>query len=141
MRRRQAYNPKRSICAPAEAGERISTLVATGLAPQYTGNPEHKRHGGDFKLTPAASARPNKTLCDSAGITRQVEAERYLLLGFSRGCFSKQQRDGWPQNIWAVTDAGHVLESQHEGAGRYRGYPLQEDDPFRIEILTRWKSA
>lgn len=141
MRRRTAFNPKRTVCEPAEAERLIQSLLDAHLTPVYTGNPEHKRAPGDFALFPPAYARPHKTLCDSVGITRREEAQRYLHLGFTRGLFSRQLRDGWPQNIWAVTDDGYPLESQHEGAGRYHGYPMPEGDPFRDEILSRWNKA
>lgn len=115
-------------------------LKSSGLSPVYGGNPEHKRNPGDFALTPPASPRLYKTLCDSVGITRRAAAQQYLDLGFSRGFFSRRSRDGWPRNIWAVTADGYPLESQHEGSGRYHGYPMPENDPFREELLARWNS-
>ena len=117
----------------------VQSLLNENGGPVYAGNPEHKRAPGDFALTPPASPRPYKALCDSVGINQRAEAQRYLTLGFKRGFFSKQQREGWPQNIWAVTDDGYPLESQHEGSGRYHGYPMPEGDPFRDEILALWK--
>jgi hypothetical protein len=32
-----------------------------------------------------------------------------------------------------------ALEAQLEGDGRYHGYPMPENDPFREEVLTRWE--
>lgn len=52
--------------------------------------------------------------------------------------FSAQERNGWPQNVWAVTDKGEPLEAQLEGDGIYHGYPMAEADPFRDKILERW---
>jgi hypothetical protein len=52
-----------------------------------------------------------------------------------------QERDGWPQNVWAVTERGEPLEAQLEGQGVYHGYPMAEADPFREKILDRWESS
>lgn len=38
--------------------------------------------------------------------------------------FSPQQRNGWPQIVWAVTDRGQPLEAQREGDAIYHGYPM-----------------
>ena len=42
----------------------------------YEGSPYHKRNPGDFGLTPPAAPRPDKTLCDEAGITSRSVAAR-----------------------------------------------------------------
>ena len=105
---------------------------------RYGGNPEHKRSPGDFGLTPPASPRPLKTLCDQVHIFTRSEATRLLRAGFKKGLFSVQERNGWPQNVWAVTDAGQPLEAQLESDGQYHGYPMQEADPFCKEVLDRW---
>ena len=52
--------------------------------------------------------------------------------------FSPQQHNGWPQNVWAVTEKGEPLEAQRESDGIYHGYPMPEADPFREEVLERW---
>ena len=59
---------------------------------------------------------------------------------FEIGVISKQERDGWPQNAWAVTRRGDPVEAQHEGNGCYHGYPMPEEDPFREDVLAKWKS-
>ncbi|MBF0155416.1 MAG: hypothetical protein HQL64_16905 [Magnetococcales bacterium] len=53
---------------------------------------------------------------------------------------SEQQRNGWPQNVWAVDSNGVPLEAQleNEGLGSYHGYPMPEGDPFRENVLQRW---
>ncbi len=68
----------------------------------YGGNPEHKRHPGDYGLTPPSNPRPGKTLCDAFERILQVEAERLLAEGIKKGMVSIQQRNGWPQNVWAA---------------------------------------
>jgi hypothetical protein len=55
--------------------------------------------------------------------------------------FSEQERNGWPQNIWAVTDSGAPVEAQLEGDGVYHGYPMPEEDPMSEEILKIWNRA
>lgn len=105
---------------------------------RYTDNPEHKKDTGDFGLTPPTGPRPGKTLCDQVAIHRRSEALALLKAGLHRGAFSIQERDGWPQNVWAVTPKGEPLEAQLEGHGAYHGYPMPEADPFREKVLERW---
>lgn len=78
-----------------------------------------------------------KTLCDAVGIFSSTEALELLRDGFRRKLVSRQQRDGWPQNVWAVTAAGEPLEAQLEGNGIYHGYPMPDNDPLREVILER----
>ncbi|QVL51302.1 MAG: hypothetical protein KFB96_06900 [Thiocapsa sp.] len=110
---------------------------------KYGGNPEHKRNPGDFGLTPpAAHCRPDKSLCDGVGIMTRRAALKHLRAGVQQGLVSQQRRDGWPQNIWAVTDNGDPLEAMLENAGQgvYHGYPMPQDDPFRAEVPGRWNA-
>ena len=110
---------------------------------RYGGNPEHKRNPGDYGLKPPSLPRSGKTLCDSAGIFRRADALALLQEGMKRGLISEQFRDGWPQNVWAVTTDGVALEAQLENpqVGSYHGYPLPAADPLRIEVLRRWGPA
>jgi len=81
MRRRKSFNPKRRIqqaCDPDEI-ERLAEAVS------YGGNPEHKRNPGDFGLSPPAAPRPDKTLCDRAGVFDKREAEELLRQGIRQG--------------------------------------------------------
>jgi hypothetical protein len=65
-------------------------------------------------------------------------AQKLLIEGFRRGLVSVQEREGWPQNVWAVTESGVALEAQLDGKGTYHGYPMQHSDALREEILRRW---
>ncbi len=105
---------------------------------RYGGNPEHKRNPGDFCLDPPGSPRPGKTLCDAVRIDTRAAALALLRTGLRKGMFSVQERGGWPQNVWAVTDDGEPLEAQMEADGVYHGYPMPQDDPFREDVLARW---
>jgi hypothetical protein len=78
-----------------------------------------------------------KTLCDKIAIFSRDAAIDLLRDGFRRGLVSRQQRDGWPQNVWAITSSGEPLEAQLEGNGVYHGYPMPENDPFRGVVLRR----
>ena len=138
MRKRRSYNPKRSISPQNDTPDHSEVLHDLARRVSYGGNPEHKKHPGDFGLQPPSSPRLGKTLCDSVGILSRAEALRLLRDGMRRGLVSSQQRNGWPQNIWAVTADGAPLEAQLEGDGVYHGYPMPENDPFRVEILKRW---
>lgn len=54
-----------------------------------------------------------------------------------------QQKEQWPQNIWAVTSDGHVVEAQLENVtkGTYHGYPMPESDPFREVVIDAWEKS
>jgi hypothetical protein len=108
---------------------------------RYSGNPEHKRNPGDFGLHPPTAPRPGKTLCDRVTILTRAEALALLQNGLARGTFSLQERGGWPQNVWAVTESGEPVEAQLEGNGVYHGYPMADADPFRDQVLERWPGA
>lgn len=109
----------------------------------YGGNPSHKRDPGDFNLSPPSQPREGKTLCDGAGIKNRLVAVELLKMGIQRGLISVQERNGWPQNIWAVHDNDMPMEAilENAGTGTYHGYPLQHDDPFCDQVLERWKSS
>jgi hypothetical protein len=136
MQRRKGYNPKRKFVSV----ESLAMVDCAGLArdAKYGGNSEHKLSPGDYGLMPPARPRPGKTLCDGA-VTR-AEAERLLKSGLTKGMISKQQRSGWPQNVWAVSDQSEVFEAQLENSeqGIYHGYPMPIDDDFRRAILAEW---
>lgn len=139
MRPRSGYNPKRKI-APQDAmteEQRADLVRRSG----YGGNPEHKRNPEDYDLTPPASPRPGKTLCDAAGRILKADAERLLANGIAKGMVSTRQLNGWPQNVWVVTDTGAAFESQLENQdqGVYHGYPMPTDDDFRETVLEEWK--
>lgn len=109
---------------------------------RYGGNPEHKRNPGDFNLNPPSNPRQAKTLCDEVEIFKRAEALALLKEGLRRGLVSVQERNGWPQNIWAVVN-GRSLQAMLENAeqGTYHGYPLQENEPLAEEILKRWENS
>ena len=134
------FSPKRKICAPDVAQDRLATIKPKLGKLRYGGNSEHKRNPGDFGLTPPSYPRPGKTLCDQVKVFTRTDAIRLLRAGFLRGLFSVQERNGWPQNVWSVTDAGEPLEAQLEGDGVYHGYPMPEADPFREEVVQLWNA-
>lgn len=107
---------------------------------RYGGNPEHKKHPGDFKLTPPSDPRPGKSLCDVAGIYSRHIARALLQDGLRKGLVSDRQLDGWPKNIWAVSEKSCPLEAQLENAsiGGYHAYPMPPSDPLAREVLIRW---
>lgn len=137
MKRKTGYNPKRRFGTDltAELLDQIARNV------HYGGNPEHKRNPGDFGLTPPAHPRPDKSLCDELGIFSTVEAERLLQEGARKGMVSQARREGFPQNIWAVTSDGSPVEAQLENAssGVYHGYPMPDTDPFARQVLLKWR--
>ena len=136
---RRTFNPKRRI-AESNDSERLEWLAQNV---KYGGNPQHKRNPGDFGLTPPSQPRPDKTLCDEAGITSIIEATRLLREGTRRGLISVQTRADFPQNIWAVTVDGIPLEAQLDNReqGIYHGYPIPRTDDFRNEVIKWWNRS
>ncbi len=121
---------------PDEA--RLQELAASV---SYGGHPHHKRSPGNFGLTPAASPRPNKSLCDGVGIFEREVATRYLVEGIRRGMVSPDADDGFPRHVWSLTDEDLVLEARCDDPanGRYHGYPLEQSDPMADLVRKRWK--
>jgi hypothetical protein len=135
---RRKFNTKRRI-RPWPIDERVLKGLAKRV--RYGGNPEHKRNAGDFGLDPPTSPRADKTLCDGTGILRDT-AIALLREGIRRGLISIQERDGLPQNIWAVSQGGIALEAQleNQATATYHGYPMTAGDPLAAEVLRRWES-
>jgi hypothetical protein len=138
MRKRKVFNPKRRLCTDAQLDGKRHLLEDLAKRARYSGNPEHKRNPGDFGLDPPSSPRPGKTLCDVVEIHTRAAAVALLRTGLRKGTFSVQERNGWPQNVWAITADGEPLEAQLEGEGVYHGYPMPQDDPFREDVLALW---
>jgi hypothetical protein len=137
--RPRKFNLKRKIEDPPSTEGQRRKLEDLASKATYTGNPVHKRSPGDYGLTPPASPRPGKTLCDGSGIFSRKVATEKLRLGIEKGLVSQGYGGNWPQNVWAVADNGVVLEAMLEdGKGRYHGYPLQSADPLVQEIKKRW---
>ena len=133
---RRSFNPKR--CIETNIDEIELATLAESIS--YGGNPEHKSSPGDFGLTPPSQARPDKTLCDGVGIFKREVAESLLKKGARKGFISVQRRNGFPQNVWSVTEGNEPLEAQleNERTGRYHGYPMSTSDPMRRKVLERW---
>jgi hypothetical protein len=97
MRRRGGFNPKRQLREKTEADR--PALDALAKSVKYGGNPEHKSDPGDFGLTPPSTPRPDKTLCDLAGVRRRRVAISLLREGIVKGLVSRQERNGFPKNV------------------------------------------
>ena len=140
MKRRKGYNPKRRV-APLSWWSLAERRKRAADA-QYGGNPEHKLNPAKFGLGPAINPRPGKTLCDAEAPFSKEKAERLLREGFSKGMISEKPRDGWPQNVWAVSEQGQPFEAQLENPtlGVYHGYPMPQDDDFRTIVIEEWKN-
>jgi hypothetical protein len=105
MRDRASFNPKRRI-SDKKTAEELKDLASKV---RYGGNPEHKRNPGDFGLTPPAMPRPDKTLCDTVGISKRNEATRLLKKGVRKGLISIKEKNGFPQNIWTISKEGRKI--------------------------------
>ena len=138
VKQRRGYNPKRRILP--EGATTPEELASYAQKTAYAGSKAHKRAPGDFGLGTVMSPRPGATLCDEAGVLDKAAASDLLRVGIEKGMVSKQMRNGFPQNIWAVNDNGMPFEAelQNELAGEYHGYPMQRDDDFRNLVLSEW---
>jgi len=137
MRKRTVFNPKPRIRRDLDP----NYLKSLAESVDYAGNPEHKINPGDFGLTPPSLPQADKTKCDIVKVFLRKEAIRLLKEGVRKGLISDQVRNGYPQNIWAVTKDGWPMEAQLENPqrGTYHGYPMTEADPFHEEVLAKWK--
>jgi hypothetical protein len=110
----------------------------------YEGSPLHKRNPGNFGLTPPASPRPEKTLCDEAKIFDKTVADNLFAKAIERGLVSEAfTSEGFPKQLWAVDDHGQVFEAIYGGSrsGCYHGYPIRRVDPFFDEVLKAWRAV
>ena len=107
----------------------------------YRPSPYHKSGSSDAGLQSAPAPRPDKTLCDRPVSGSTQNAADLLKSGFRRGMVSERRRGDWPQNVWAVDEAGMVYEAQlgNLGTGEYHGYPMKQDDSFAGFIRDEWK--
>ncbi|MBI4950476.1 MAG: hypothetical protein HY908_00435 [Myxococcales bacterium] len=104
----------------------------------------HKRNPGDFGLTPPASPRPEKTLCDEAAVATRAVAGALFQRAIEHGLVSADNAVlHFPKYLWVVDEAGRVFEAIHggSGAGRYHGYPIRRNDPFFDQVVTAWNHA
>lgn len=137
--RTKGYNPKRRIAVNGSVP--LHRLRELAQKASYGGNPEHKRSPGDYGLTPAASPRPGKTLCDGERQILKEEAEALLRAGLRKGMVSPCAMDSWPQNVWTLSEVGEAFEFQLENPtlGVYHGYPMPQNDDFRAVVEEEWK--
>lgn len=138
QRRYDQFNPKRRIKAIADSDAQLLAGLAEKVA--YGGNPEHKKHPGDFGLTPPSGPRLGKSLCDDAGVFTHRAALELLKRGLKKGLVSTRCEGLWPKNIWSVTESGMPMEAQLENPvlGTYHGYPMPENDPLASDVLSKW---
>lgn len=108
---------------------------------RYEGSPLHKRNPGDFGLSPPASPRPEKTLCDEAAVFSKAKAEELFAEAVRRGLVSEPTTNtGYPKEIWVVAEDGQVFEGMYGGSrtGCYHGYPIRRSDPLFDEVTRAW---
>jgi hypothetical protein len=108
----------------------------------YEGSPHHKRNPGDFGLTPPAAPRPDKTLCDEAGVFSRTEADRLFRQAVEAGLVSVAATpDGYPKRLWVVDDEDRVFEAMYGGSrtGCYHGYPVRRSNPQHRAVLEAWR--
>ncbi len=115
-------------------------LIKLSKSVSYKGNPAHKLNPGDYHLTPPASPRQGKTLCDQKRPINLADAMELIRTGVRRAMISSQTRGDWPQNIWSVNEHNEVFEAQLENreTGEYHGYPISSEDDFGHLIASEW---
>lgn len=140
MRPRRTPAQKRKL-RPVPNETEVSHLLMLHNVASYGGNPEHKKNPGDFGLSPPAMPRQGKSLCDEAEIFSRQEALSLIKRGLEQGLVSVQERNGWPQNVWAIAPNGVPLEAMLENSatGAYHGYPMLPFDPLIKDVEARWR--
>lgn len=94
--RREGGKETRSILpSPPDAEARAALAEAIG----YQGSPYHKRDPGTFNLTPPASPRPDKSLCDHTPVRAPADALRLLKQGVLQGLWDQRRRNDYPSII------------------------------------------
>ena len=78
-------------CIDSIRSEAVLAVLAKRVT--YAGNPGHKANPGNFGLTPPASSRADKSLCDSVGVLDSHKTLRLLREGIRRGLVSEQVRN------------------------------------------------
>jgi hypothetical protein len=109
----------------------------------YEGSPLHKKNPGNFRLTPPAAPRPDKTLCDEAGVNTMELASELFQRAVARGLVSDATTSsGFPKQIWVVDEKDRVFEAMYGGSrdGRYHGYPIRRSDPLFQKVRDAWQS-
>ena len=110
----------------------------------YEGSPHHKRNPGDFRLTPPAAPRLDKTLCDEARVFNRSVAERLFERAIERGLVSESTvAEGLPKQLWVVDESGRVFEAMYGGSttGCYHGYPIRRSDPLFEKVVQAWNGT
>jgi hypothetical protein len=106
---------------------------------RYHGNPVHKRNPGDFGLHPPADPRPDKTLCDEAGIVEKATADRLFAAAREMGIVSTSTTsDGSPKQLYVV-DNQQVFEFMSANDGTYHGYPIRKSNALFDVVSERWE--
>lgn len=107
----------------------------------YEGSPLHKKEPHNFDLTPPTSPRPEKTLCDEAGIFDKQVAHALFARAIDVGLVSEKDKvEGFPAQMWVVDGDGRVFELIYGGSrtGRYHGYPIRRANPLFDKISVAW---
>ena len=141
VKRPQKRSKPKKKAALAKAGS-ISRdkLERMEGAARYRSSPYHKSRLSSSDPRIATRPRPDKTICDVPTLGDCRNAGDLLRAGFRRCMVSEQNRQGWPQNVWAVDDGGTVYEAQLSNSelGEYHGYPIKKDDGFASFIGEEW---
>ena len=134
---RRTRQKKKSMLASAASVDR-GELQRMAERARYSPSPYHKARPSN---TVGATPRPDKTVCGRLALPDCRDAADLLKAGILRGMISTQLRRGWPQNVWAVDDAGIVYEAQlgNSELGEYHGYPMKADDHFARVVRKEWE--
>lgn len=131
-------NGKRPRFRAARLNDEEKALLRASAT--YEGSPDHKRNPGDFGLTPPASPRRDKTLCDEAAVFGRHTASDLFARAIDAGLVSEGTAVGeLPRRIWLVHDH-RVFEIKLGGSvvGSYHGYPVRRSNPYFDEIVHAW---
>jgi hypothetical protein len=140
--RRTSFDPTRRICEPiAWSSVQRAALIN---AAKYVGSGHHKINPANFGLV-RTNPRPTATVCDYKPVTKTImlaQAIELLQTGVKKAMLSTAMAaTGMPKYIWSVSDEGIPFEAKTNAntPWQYHGYPLDENDPMRKEVLKAWR--
>jgi hypothetical protein len=138
---RTSWNPKRKIKRRDVGEAAVQMLSQLARRASYQGDGKHKKKYREaFNVDARRGPDPEATLCDSTAIYTPKAALQLLRLGIRHGMVDERSSRGWPEYVWCVTEGDQAFEAKLSNfeQGLYHGYPLQNNDPFRKEVIKRW---
>lgn len=136
--RRTSFDPTRRISDLNTWTEEQSNELLSRV--KYTGSGHHKRYPANYGLE-RVNPRKTATVCDARRTIKLEEAEGLLHSGIKKTMMSTLlAAEGMPKYIWSVSEDGEPFEAKTSESTpwQYHGYPLDDNDSMRAQVLKAW---